>query len=522
MSAPKHYGAKPEVNHSKRNLVLGILIAVLVIAVIAYANWPKHNNTTAVQIGERGYTVDEVNYFYTQASQQEAQMASLYAQLGMEGGGYDSSLPASEQIQNQESGKTYAEYFRETALTNLQQVAILLDQAKQAGHTLSDKGKESVEQQLKGLEDSILQAQITQGGSKEYYLKRMYGEGMTQSLLKSILTDVTLANEYAETRAEEFTYDDAALDTYYQASKDDLDSYDYRLFYIAAKPETDGTVDAEGKPTEPTEAQTDAALKLARASANEMLGKVKAGANFSTTAASYAEEADKAKYQDGDAALTTDAQGSALSGSSYGDWLMDAARRPNDMTVTDNGTSGCYVVQFVSREKRNNSVETLDVRSLLVTAETTENTAEDGTVTSAPSEEQLAAAKTKAEDLLARFNEAAEKTPEAFLALAPADDKAVTTDTQEKLARSAYGTDFDKQAFQPGSVSVGDVLLVEATDSSSQVIGYRLVYVNALGQSRWMYAAETSLREADYTKWFEELKPNYEPFVTDAMNQIGA
>lgn len=520
MSAAKQYGVKSESGHSKRNLILGILIVVLIAGVIAYANWPRSNDEVALQVGDRAFNVDEVNYFYTQAYQQEAQMAQFYVQLGMEGG-MDTNTPASEQVYDEASGQTYADFFRETAVNDLQQLAILLDQAKQAGHTLSDEGKAEVAQQMKGLEDSILQAQVTQGGSEAYYIKYMYGEGMTKAKVKALITDQTLAQEYADLRAEAFTYDDAALDTYYQANRDNLDSYDYRAFSIAATPETDGSLDEEGNPIPATEAQTEAAMTIARNSANEMAGKIRGGTDFSQVAAEYAPEADKTKYQEGDAALTVDSQGSALS-SSYASWLKDAARRANDITVLDNGTSGCYVVQFVAREKRESSVETLDVRSLLVTAETTETTAEDGTVTKAANDEQLAAAQAKAHALRDSFDAASEKTPEAFLALAPASDKSISADTQEELARSSYGADFDKQAFTPDAVRAGDVLLTEATDSTGAAIGYRLTYVNALGQARWSYAAESTLRSEAYTNWFEEFKPQYEPAPTDALQKVGS
>jgi len=517
MSSAKRYGQQVEKDRSKQHLVLGIVIALIVCALILWNNWPKTSNVTAAQIGEQDFTANEVNYYYTQVYNNTWQTAKMYEQYGMPSK-YDVKLAPKDQIYDEASGKTYADYFRETALSQLQEIAILKDQATKAGYSLSEEGVGSVKTQLASIDSQIMQLMVKNGGGEPYYLKAMYGETMTKSYLKSIITDITLAKEYAEVKAKEPTYDAAALGAYYEANAAALDSYDYRLFLVSAEPESG--VDADGKAVDPTDEQLSAAMDKARNTANAMAAKLKRGADFNTVAQEYAKEDAKVNYNDPNYSLTIDALGSSLT-AVYGDWLKDPARTSNELGVVEQDGTGVYVLQFITREKRDNSFQTVDIGSVLVTADTTESTDAEGTTTKAATAEQLAAAKTKAEELLTQWNAVTDKTTEAFLALAPTGDTKISGEAVTALVRNTYGKDFDQWAFAPNAASVGDTTIVEATDSNGAVIGYRLVNLTAFGQSRWVYGAETALRNSQYSLWFESLKSEYTITECEGMNQVG-
>lgn len=518
MSSANNRGKQAEKSHAKQYLILGIVIALVVGALIVWNNWPQHPNEDAVKIGEQTFGTDEVQYYYTQAYNNTWQTAKMFEQYGMSSG-YDTTRPPQEQIYQEETGKTYADYFRETALNQLQQVALLKDQAKKNNYTLSEEGKAAVDAQMKSIESQILQLVISQGGSEKYYLKAMYGENMTKSLLKSMLTDAALADEYTKHVKEEFKYEPAQLTAYYEQNAAELDSYDFNTFFVAANPEAG--VDETGKALEPTEEQTAAAMKLAKETADAMAKEVKRGTAFNAAAQQFAPEDQKATYADGTSTLTKDAQGSTLT-NVYGTWLKDGARKAGQVEVMEQSGNGYYVVQFLAREKRDNSFETLDVSSILVTAETTTTTDDKGNQTTAPTEDQLAAAKTKAEDLLAQYTSGSDKSSEAFLALGQnAKDTAITTASEPKLTRTTYQAAFDQWAFVPGAVKIGDINLLEVKNTTGATIGYRLVLVNGFGQPRWEYAALSALQDADYTTWFEGEKANYPIEELKGMNQIG-
>lgn len=518
MNSANYRGKQAEKDRSKQYIILGIVIALIVGALIVWGNKSTNSNVDAVKIGEQTFKTSEVEYYYTQAYNSTWQMAKMYEQYGMSSG-YDTTKAPKDQIYEEASGKTYADFFRETALTQLQQVALLNDQAKKDNYKLSEAGNASVEQQMKSIESQILQLVVTKNGSEDYYLKAMYGKNMTKSLLKRILTDVTLADEYAKHRTEGLNYEPTQIETYYQQNAVALDSYDFRTFFVAAKPESG--VDETGKPVEPTEEQTAAAMNIARATADDMAKAVKRGTDFTVAAQQFAPEAEKATYAEDTSTLTTDAQGSSLT-SVYGDWLKDGARKAGQVEVIEQSGSGYFVVQFLAREKRDNSFETVDVSSILVTAETTETTDESGTKTSAPTADQLAAAKTKAEEILAQFTNGSDKSADALLALASAQKSdAITTASESKLARNTYGKNFDQWAFAPGTAQIGTVQMVEATDNAGAAIGYRIALLNGFGQPRWQYAALTALQNADYSAWLETEKAQYPIQELDGMKQVG-
>ncbi len=92
--------------------------------------------------------------------------------------GYDTSLSPSEQTYNEEDGTTYADYFLQQALDQLQRVTILCDAAEQEGYTLSEEGKQSVEDNM----DALYTYSVQSGaGSEESYLRMIYGRNMTKS-----------------------------------------------------------------------------------------------------------------------------------------------------------------------------------------------------------------------------------------------------------------------------------------------------------------------------------------------------
>lgn len=93
----------------------------------------------------------------------------------------------------------------------------------------------------------------------------------------------------------------------------------------------------------------------------------------------------------------------------YGEWLQDSARQSGDVTVAESSTSGGYfVVQFVDRYLLTS--DTVDLRHILIKAEVDEDA-------DAPTDEQMAAAKEKVEQLLAAW-QSGEATEDSFATLA--------------------------------------------------------------------------------------------------------
>ena len=91
----------------------------------------------------------------------------------------------------------------------------------------------------------------------------------------------------------------------------------------------------------------------------------------------------------------------------------------------------------------------------------------------------------------------------------------------EDANRSSLDANLTDWLFAEGR-QPGDAAVVEASDSSGNVIGYQILYVESLGEIQWKYQATTALRSDDYDKWYTEVEANYPAELTDLGKEIAA
>lgn len=508
---------KNESTASKAKLywTIGIIAAILVAALIFWNSGILTTRGTAATVGEQEFSVAEVSYYYQAVANSTIQQAEQYAAFGVDMG-YDTSLSPSEQIYSEEDGTTYADYFLDTALQQLQQVTILCTEAEKAGYTLSEEGQAEYEKNM----DYLTLYSVQNSMDEASYLKALYGRHMTMSLFQDVLRQSILAEEYAQVKAEEFSYSQEALENYYGENKDDLDSYDFRYCYMNY--ETEEKTDEDGNTIEATDEEIAAAMAEAKVKADQMVADVQSGTAFNTAAASYVNEASADSFRD-DAEHNhmTDTLGSALSSSVTADavtWLKDASRTAGDITSIEMPDTGYCVVQFLGREKGQDSYQTMDYRTILVMAETDTN--EDGSA-ALPSDEQLTAAKEQAEALLQQWNKG---SAEDFAALATQESDDEATKDNGGLVENANRSSLDSTAlvdwlFASGR-SVGDATVLEYVGDTGNVEGYQVVYVQALGDIRWEYQATSALRSEDYNDWYTEIQESYPAALTEKAQVI--
>ena len=144
--------------------------------------------------------------------------------------------------------------------------------------------------------------------------------------------------------------------------------------------------------------------------------------------------------------------------------------------------------------------------------------------TDLPTDEQLAAAKTKADDLLDQWKNG-DATADSFGELAKTNSADETNKDNgglnEDANRSSLDANLTDWLFAEGR-QPGDAAVVEASDSSGNVIGYQILYVESLGEIQWKYQATTALRSDDYDKWYTEVEANYPAELTDLGKEIAA
>ena len=508
---------------AKRYWAIGIVLGVLAAALLIWDSGVFSKEETAATVGDKTFTSTELEYYYrTQESNMRRQM-QFYQQLGMQGG-YDSSLPASDQMYDEANGITYADYFLDEALKQLQHDTILVQQAKEEGYTLSDEGKAMVEENL----DALHMYSTQSGYSESAYLKLLYGEDITKKQFVELLTNSVLADEYAAEKQNSFTYTDEELDAYYEENSASLDSYEYRYCYLNS--EVQSSVDENGEQVEPSEEEQAAGMDAAKSKADQMIAQIEQGTAFNEAAQQYLDETSAASYNDPEYNHISGTTGSGLS-STFSEWMMEDGRQPGDITSIEVPNVGYCVVQFLSRVKDETTYQTVTYRDILLLSDTTETevpveaaeseVSSDAAVepeetetetVSLPTEEQLAAAKDQADALISEWQNG-DATPESFGALAQAnsqDDSSKSSGgLHENANRDTLSTALSDWLFD-SSRQPGDVTTVDYTDAEGNVIGYRIVYFEEAGQVKWAYEATNALRTAAYDAWYsvaEEANP---------------
>ncbi len=509
---------EPMSSKAKTYWAVGIVIAILVVILLVWnaGNSNGNKTATAATVGDQDFTVAEVSYYYAAVSNNFAQQAQQYAMYGMDMG-YNAALPANEQFYNEEEGVTYADYFLDSALQELQRVTILCSQAKQAGYTLSEDGQAAFDENMNYLKMYSVQSNT----SEEAYLKALYGRYMTMSLFRDILTDSILADEYAKVKAQEFTYSQSELDAYYAENADALDSYEYRYCYINYQ--VDEKTDEDGNAVEATDEEIAAAMDVAGQNANAMIAEVRRGTAFNEAAAKYVDESSAESYKaDPDYNHKADALGSAITSSLSADasaWLTAAGRTPGELTAIKLENTGYCVVQFLGRDKGTDSYQTASYRNILLLAETGEN--EDGSA-ALPTDAQLTKVLDQANAILEDWK-AGEATSDSFASLAAKDsaDEASKENggLNEDVNRDGLSADLAEWLFargrQPGEASV-----VPHKDDSGNVIGYEVILAEDFGEVRWQYQAANALRSEDYNAWYTDIQEDYPAELTDAAQEI--
>lgn len=491
--------------------VIGIVCAVLVIALLVWNSNFFQRRTVAATVGDKQYTVGDVAFYYNNAKQ----TIRNYANYGLVT--YNASLADDQQTiddttaQNlslyvgltAEAGQTYAQFFQDRALEALQNEALLCAAAAEDGYTLSDAGKQSVEESV----TSYKQSATDYGYTLAAYLRAVYGPYMTESTFREHLTNSTLASEYAQHYQESLTYSDEELTAYYQEHADTMDTFDFRAFYISGAPAA--KTDADGNTVEATDAEKAAAMGLAKTQADAMLRRLQDGEAFNAAAKDYAAEDAKANYDDPDYNRQT-RLGSAVASYDYAEWLTDSARKDGDVTVVES-SSGYYVLQFHGRWLDDTTHYSADIRHILVMAETGEPVQnEDGTTTTPePTEEQYAAAKAKIESIQAEF-EAGDRTADSFAKLAEtySEDPGSNTDGGfYKVTQStSFFADFKNWCLDESRQS-GDLGVIQNTQSNQW--GYHLIYFQDWGPLVWKNTAQSALSSADTNAWIESRMPSY-------------
>ena len=484
---------------------VAVLVVMIVIAVYVGVTQTVKNTgyyekrTTAVQIGDHTLSNAELNYYYIDSVNNFYSSYGSYAAMF----GLDTTKPLDEQIVDEETGRTWADDFLDTAKESAKNVYALADAAEAAGFTLPEDKQEEIESSLSSID---LYAQVYGYKDGDSYLKAMYGSGASKEGYKAYATRSALADAYYTHYSDSLTYTD---DQIRQKDNEDLkvySSYSYNSYYLSvSKFLTGGTTDENGNTTYSDE-ETAAAEAALRAAAESLTAE-----DITSTEVLDNAIATLSVNEGEENAASTDSNNIRYGSinSLYQQWVADSSRKAGDKqvfestTTDENGNeslSGCYVVFFEG--STDNKFPMANVRHILVTPEHAADEAEDAHADGESySAEELAAAKQEAEELYAQW-QSGEATEESFEELAneKSDDGDGTTGgLYTNVTPGQMVQAFNDWCFDAGR-KAGDTGIVQTE------YGYHIMYfVGNSDITHRDYLIQNDLRSADVQKWQEDL-----------------
>lgn len=475
MSENKHKKAQEEKHSNVKYAVVGVLSVVLVAFLLVWNTGIIQRNAAAVTVDGEKYSAADVQYY----------LRSLMLQNGI-----SSTSSLKSMTMNSTTGETMYDYLKSQAVERLVTCAALDKQAAEEGFAMSDDTQTQVDDQLKQLEEQWVSAGYQ---SRDAFIRANYGPYMTYDRLVELFTRDMRVNEYSTQFSDGLSYSDADYEKYYQENANTLDEYTLTQFVFNA---TVDTVDADGNAIEMTDDEKTAALEQAKtekqAKAQELQSKLEAGEDPAQLAQEYADQLT------GDPSVSQVMSGSSVASASYAQWAQDTARQKGDVTLSeyDAGPSSYYyyVVRFEGRAR--NDENTATVRHILVAAEQDEGASE-------PTEDQYAAAKTKAEELLEQWK-SGPATQESFAELAKANSADTGSAADGGLITDIYSGSGYVSTFTDWALDAarrpGDTGIVQNTGSS--VKGWHIMYfVGRDGDPVWKLTAKTAMENNDYTTW---------------------
>jgi len=474
------------------------MVVILVIAVTVGVSQfisnsgIREKNTTALTIGSHElsnadlnyYYVDTVNNFYSQ----NGQYASFF--------GLDATLPLNEQIFDESTGETWADYFLEAAKNTAASVYAMNDAAKAAGFTLPEEEASNVDAIISNFS---LYAGLYGFADAETYLKAMYGKGATMDGIRNYLEMSMLADAYKAAHQESLTYEDADLRAAEAENFDKYSSFNYNYYYLAASRFREGGTTNEDGTTVYTAEEEAAAVVAAEEAAKAVVsGEIASVADLDAAIAALPINAE-----------STTAKSTAYEDYAYASidedlaaWLCEDGRQEGDVAYVanmngDTEVLGYYVVYFHSVD--DNAFPMKDARHILVSFQGG-TTDEYGSTTY--SDEEKASAKAAAEEILNEWM-TGEATEDSFAALATER----TDDTGSAATGGLYEMIYPGQMVEPfeewcydASRKAGDTGIVETT------YGYHVMYfVGDNDETYRDFQIRSELAETEHTEWFNAI-----------------
>ena len=317
---------KDEKRHQLLTTIISIVViaALISLAVILPAVSKKLAEKDYIKVNDTSITGLEFNYYQTSVLNSYSQLLPYF--------GVDTSKSLAEQYYDEENDMTWADFFAQQASETIRSTYAVLKDIEDKNLTFDTKAK--YDETIAAQKEAAKEAKL----SYSEYLKTLYGSSASEKALKPIITKQLKTQAYYDKLMTDMAVSDEAVQTEYKENVAKYDSFDYRMLSFTSSAADDAT-----------EEEKAAAKADAKAKADEMLEKLKAGEDFETLCAAYAPEDKKSEYADEatDKSLITAQTAESVV---YKDWLLAEERKDGDVTVYSSTSSDVfYVLKFGKR-----------------------------------------------------------------------------------------------------------------------------------------------------------------------------
>lgn len=424
--------------------VIAVVLAVAVVfgavgGVLNFFGTPQKVIKVSVA-GDKDYSFSlaEFNFFYylvwsqiqNTAYQYEYQYSQYYgAGAGLTVTGYDyTKSPASQEYKDDYSNftgikladlnkdsATWADVMEFAAISQLMQTKYGAKMAKSAGLSVTPDQQTEIDKQITDYADSAKENDF----STNRYLRKLFGNGITEKLVREILTEQTLAETYFEKFSSdaENAITDEQVNEKYNSDPDSYNIVSLRAYPFAAEydEKADDTVKSEAR-------------KKAKAKADAFLANATDEQNFIKLAETELKKSDDTKEQDPDTAtamknaykkdITSNISEEVAS------WAFSADRKAGDSKVFAATEDDFFVVMLTVTSHKDTTSSGNDVRHILFKFPEAQKDADGKEIPI--TDAQKAEVKEKAEKVLALYLE--NPTEENFVKLTNENTEDVDTE----------------------------------------------------------------------------------------------
>ena len=441
----------------------------------------REKNTVALTIGEHELSNAEMNYYFIDSGNDFYNNYGAYATIF----GLDLTKPLNEQVLDEQTGKTWADDFMDSAVNSAKAIYALNDAAEAAGFVLTEEMNKAIDSVMN---NASFYALYYYGYTDvEDYLKAMYGHGATEESYRKYVEMSYIADAYQSQYAQNLSYEDADIREEEAKDFNAYTSYSYNTYEVKLSNYDNNAQAAEDDAKALTAEGIDSVEALDEAIAALTIN---AGSEVASVA-------------------STNVFATSIN-SLYAEWITDSSRKTGDVTYVEktttstdeNGTESTqttsyYVVMFVGSNDNNFAMS--NVRHILIKPEG--GTYDSTTGLTNYTDEEKAAALAKAEEILNEWKSGA-ATEDSFAALAnekSADGNGTTGGLYEDInPGTSFVTSFKNWALSDHEAGDTEIIWSE--------YGYHIMFY--CGESDTTYRdfmIENKLRNADYSAWYEAL-----------------